>query len=267
MKKKPSTILIVDDEAELREALGFEFKRKGFSVLLAEGGHQAFNLVSTESIDVVLSDVRMPRGNGIELLERIKAKNVDLPVFMFAALDTELSIEDAYDKGSEAIFFKPFDRKRLVEAVHFILTEKDQRWKGRTASREPINFEVELIQTNSSGVQNAKVFNIGRGGIFCTLKKDFPRTEDRLQFRIKIPQGVEGLPGAEIILEGTGIVRWVRNQQGEASPAGCGIEFQELSEDSLKIVLRIINGLRTRSYIPKSGDPIDDQIKLEEMDK
>ena len=69
---KEITILIVDDEIDLRDSIAFDYKRKGFNVLVASSGNEAFEIVKKNKVNVVLSDVRMPDGDGIELLYNIK---------------------------------------------------------------------------------------------------------------------------------------------------------------------------------------------------
>jgi len=66
------TVLIVDDEANFREALAFLLKMEGYKILTAESGHSALKLLKERKVDVVVSDIRMPDGDGIELLRRLK---------------------------------------------------------------------------------------------------------------------------------------------------------------------------------------------------
>ena len=114
---KDIVILVVDDEPELRDALVFDFKRKKFQVLEASNGRDAFEIVKKNRIDVVLTDVRMPGGDGIELLDNIKSFNQEIPVVMFITAYADISTEEALKKGAFAVFSKPFDRKALLEAI------------------------------------------------------------------------------------------------------------------------------------------------------
>ena len=114
---KDITLLIVDDEESLRDAMVYDFKRRGFNVLDASNGTQAFEIVKKTKVDIVLTDVRMPGGDGVELLDHIKAYNPELPVVMFITGFADITLEEAYDKGVDAVFAKPFDRKALLTAV------------------------------------------------------------------------------------------------------------------------------------------------------
>ena len=133
-------ILVVDDEAILRSAIVFDFKRKGFNVLDAENGAQAFEIVKANKIDLVLTDVRMPGGDGIELLDKIKALNASLPVVMFITGFADISLEEAYDKGVDAVFAKPFDRKALLAAVLKALSDINDKWTSRKGVRAESDF-------------------------------------------------------------------------------------------------------------------------------
>jgi len=112
-----ATILIVDDEADLRDAISFDFKRKGFKVLTASCGEEAVRVIDSNKIDLILSDVRMPNGDGLSILDHVKKKNVFTPVVMFITGFADITLEEAFERGADAVFSKPFDRKVLMESV------------------------------------------------------------------------------------------------------------------------------------------------------
>ena len=246
--RQPSeiTILVVDDEAPLRKALVFDFKRKGFNVLDAGNGADAFELVKKNKIDVVLTDVRMPGGDGVELLDRVKAQNPAIPVVMFITGFADLTLEDAYDKGADAVFAKPFDRKALMAAVVKAVSAKDEVWGGRKSERVEANFEIELKFPELNLAISGKVLNIGRGGIFVALDSELPEVESKTEFQIQFERG------ALHSIEGSGIVRWIRAQVADSRPKGCGIEFDYLSDECRTQVIELINDLKTKSFIPKN---------------
>ena len=243
---KDITILIVDDEPALRKALSFDFKRKGFQVLEAANGKDAFELVRNKTIDVVISDIRMPEGDGVELLERIRALQPRNPVVILNTGFADISLEDAYDKGADAVFSKPFDRKVLAAAVIKALTEREERWSSRQFERLSSDFNIDLKYSELNLAVQGQVLNIGRGGIFVSLESNFPTIDARVSFCIKF-QG-EGLKK----LEGSGIIRWVRTEKSECGPTGCGIEFEFLDDSTRKEIIQIINEKKTKSFIPKS---------------
>ncbi len=109
-------ILIVDDEQSMREWMRLLFQRDGFEVLTAEDGVAARELVTREYLDVVLTDIRMPRLDGVQLLKAVRDLSPDAVVLMMTAHWTRDSIEwtEARDLGAEALFEKPFRDVNLV---------------------------------------------------------------------------------------------------------------------------------------------------------
>jgi two-component system response regulator PilR (NtrC family) len=109
-------ILIADDEQSMREWLRILFQRDGFDVLAAEDGLAARDLVAREYVDVVLTDIRMPRLDGVALLKVIRESAPDVLVLMMTAHWTRDSDEwkAARELGAEALFEKPFRDVNLV---------------------------------------------------------------------------------------------------------------------------------------------------------
>ncbi|MEO5668825.1 MAG: response regulator [Bdellovibrionota bacterium] len=115
------TVLIVDDEELLRESIIFDFKRKGFKVLSAANGTVAFEIFQTNSVDLVLSDIRMPGGDGIFLLKKIHARGGQIPVVIFMTGFSEVAPEDVTALGVRKIITKPFERKELMSMIFEML--------------------------------------------------------------------------------------------------------------------------------------------------
>lgn len=240
---KDICVLIVDDEEALRKALIFDFKRKGLRTLEAENGTQAFKLIQENAIDVVLTDVRMPGGDGIELLDKIKHLNPELPVVMFITGFADITLEEAFDKGVDAVFAKPFERKELFASVFHSVKDKNEQWRTYSSKRINTNFPIELSFANSKAIAPGKVVNIGRGGAFVAMNSSFPQLHSQTKFRITFEQE---------LLEGEGIVRWIRTEKNQDGPAGCGIEFLYLNDRSRQQAIELIKKLKTKSYIPRA---------------
>jgi two-component system response regulator PilR (NtrC family) len=113
---KPPRILIADDEQSMREWMRILFQRDGFDVLVAEDGAQARELIAREFVDVVLTDIRMPRVDGLELLASVRELAPDAVVIMMTAHFTRDSEEwkRAREKGAAALLEKPFRDINLV---------------------------------------------------------------------------------------------------------------------------------------------------------
>jgi two-component system response regulator PilR (NtrC family) len=109
-------ILIADDEQSMREWMRLLFQRDGFDVLTAEDGVAARETIAREYVDVVLTDIRMPRLDGVSLLKSIRESAPDVIVTMMTAHWTQDSDEwtEAQSLGAEALFEKPFRDVNLV---------------------------------------------------------------------------------------------------------------------------------------------------------
>ncbi|PWU20021.1 MAG: hypothetical protein C5B49_04940 [Bdellovibrio sp.] len=117
---KGPRVLIVDDEPALREIIEQEFARKGWLTCMAGGGYEAFEILQTTSVEVVVSDVRMSKGSGIQLLDLISADPVIKPIVILISGYSEVDEYKAMKKGAAAFFLKPFRMKDFVDSVILI---------------------------------------------------------------------------------------------------------------------------------------------------
>lgn len=113
-------VLVVDDEPDVRELLCEEIDLLGYSTISAASGRQALEKLASEAVDVVVSDVRMPDGDGLFLLKELRAK-FRIPVILISGF-TDLTPASGFDLGAVAVLAKPYDHKKLAlaleEAMH-----------------------------------------------------------------------------------------------------------------------------------------------------
>ena len=110
------TVLLVDDEHDLREVAEDILRDEGFEVFSASTGDAGFEVYKAEDPDLVISDVRMPGGDGISLLARIREHDPNASVVMMTGY-TDVSEQTIMDLGATAILRKPIGLDHLVEAV------------------------------------------------------------------------------------------------------------------------------------------------------
>lgn len=111
------TLLVVDDVEEMRESLVMAFELKGYTVLSAESGAAAIELVRTKKVDFILSDVRMPAMDGVHLLQEIRKIHPEIPVFLLMSGYTDVTPEQVKAMGAIGLITKPFDLSKVVEAI------------------------------------------------------------------------------------------------------------------------------------------------------
>ncbi|MEX2182990.1 MAG: response regulator [Chloroflexota bacterium] len=118
---RPVSILVVDDSVTTRTLEKSILEAAGFAVAVASFGLEALAALRREHVDLVVSDVDMPRLDGFELTRRIKAdpKTRDLPVVLVTALDAPEQQEQGLDAGADAYLLKhTFDQRVLLETIH-----------------------------------------------------------------------------------------------------------------------------------------------------
>ncbi len=111
------TILIVDDEKHYRLILSEVLEEEGYHSFAAASGMEALDLLKSQIIDVVLTDVKMPGMTGIDLLEKIKEINPDLPVIIMTAFGSVEKAVEAMQKGAYTFILKPFENEALIAHI------------------------------------------------------------------------------------------------------------------------------------------------------
>jgi DNA-binding NtrC family response regulator len=110
-------ILMIDDEAAIRESIETLLTLEGFHVSLAPDGRTGLDLVSRNSYDLLLLDLALPGESGIDLLPRIKELQPNLPVIMITAYGTVANVVDAIRAGAENFVQKPWDNEKLLADI------------------------------------------------------------------------------------------------------------------------------------------------------
>jgi len=107
--RRPPRILVVDDERSMRELLAIVLRREGYDVLLAESGRAAVELLEREPVDLLISDIKMPDLNGVEVLRAAKRIDQDILGIMITAFASTDTAVEAMRLGACDYLSKPFD--------------------------------------------------------------------------------------------------------------------------------------------------------------
>ncbi|MBM4360413.1 MAG: sigma-54-dependent Fis family transcriptional regulator [Deltaproteobacteria bacterium] len=110
-------ILVVDDEANLRRVLAAQLSRDGYEVHTAEDGELAVAFIKEHHVDLVISDLRMPKLGGLELLRWVQAEEPELPVVILTAHGTVDTAVEALKMGAVDYLSKPFDQDEVRRLV------------------------------------------------------------------------------------------------------------------------------------------------------
>jgi PAS domain S-box-containing protein len=142
------TILIVNDSPDQLEMMQFMFQQAGYHVLTASSGNRAFEIVRQSELDLVLSDVMMPDGNGIELCRSIRAdeKFATLPILLVSALRKDVqSVVEALEVGADDYIEIPVDPLHLITRAARLLERKS----AEDVLRERESYYRALIENVS----------------------------------------------------------------------------------------------------------------------
>ncbi len=131
MTVSSKTILVVDDEAAMREVLRVRLEKWGYQVLTAEDGAEAKRVVESAQPDMAISDVVLPDISGLDLLETLQMGNQDRPVVLITAYGTVDAAVEAMKRGAIDFLTKPLDYAQLKAT----LTRAETHLKGRSEVR------------------------------------------------------------------------------------------------------------------------------------
>ena len=118
-------LLIAQDEVDLAEALTAFFEKNHFSVDAVHNGADAYEYAVSGGYDAVILDVMMPRMNGIQVLERLRAEGVKTPVMMLTAKGQKNDRITGFNAGADDYLSKPFDPDELLSRVRAILRRSE----------------------------------------------------------------------------------------------------------------------------------------------
>ena len=126
------SVLVVDDEPDVRDSLEGGLTFEGYDVTTAPDGGRALGLLAEALPDVVVLDVMMPFVDGLEVCRRIRAKGYDVPVLLLTALDATGDRVDGLDAGADDYLAKPFALEELLARLRALLRRaKGQPHDGR----------------------------------------------------------------------------------------------------------------------------------------
>lgn len=114
------SVLIVDDDEDLRDVIAEDFTDQGYNVFVAESGEEALRLFVQERIDVVLTDIQMPNFNGIQLIKALKeinAKQNNRSHFIIMTGFTKYSREELLSCGATDLIEKPIGRNEMLKKI------------------------------------------------------------------------------------------------------------------------------------------------------
>lgn len=231
-------VLIVDDEPGIRESLGLLLEMENFEVALASGGHEGWKKLDGFNPDVLVTDLRMWEGDGIELIQKVKTRDTHKPKTVVITSFDKIRVEESFRMGAEAFVSKPFDIDCLLQSIRRVLQPPEVRWASPPAIQDSA---AELAAEAAPGD-----LRLARGGIRVShIQQPLPKLERTLRF--KITSSDPKLPSE---FEGTGTLRWARPMSEDPEFQEIGVEFEYLEPTCRHAILDWIHSRQPKAFLP-----------------
>lgn len=152
------TILIVDDEKEIRDLIDIYLKGEGYKTLKAEDGEEALEVLSSNEVDLIILDVMMPKLNGIEACLKIREER-EMPIIMLSAKSEDIDKILGLNTGADDYLTKPFNPLELVARV------KSQLRRYRRFSDKAKDGQVEEVKDSLLEIEDI-IINLDTHEVF-----------------------------------------------------------------------------------------------------
>jgi two-component system nitrogen regulation response regulator NtrX len=154
-----SRILVIDDEAAIRDSLRMTLEYEGYEYVSAATGQEGLALAEREAPDLVLLDVKMPGMDGIEVLERLRSMNETLPIVVISGHGTVPTAVEATKKGAFDFIEKPFASERVLVILRNALDQRRLRDENKSLKKA---VEVRHQMIGESQALKAVMAAVGR---------------------------------------------------------------------------------------------------------
>ncbi|MFO7767507.1 MAG: sigma-54 dependent transcriptional regulator [bacterium] len=141
-------ILVVDDEARMAALIRRELEDEGYDVVTASDGEAALEQVAAGELDLVVTDLKMPGMDGIELLREVKGRDADCEVILMTAYASAETAVEAMKEGAYDYLVKPFEMAELVMMVERITEHQRLRAENRQLKEDLSSGAGEIIGTS-----------------------------------------------------------------------------------------------------------------------
>jgi DNA-binding NtrC family response regulator len=265
-----ATILVVDDEKSIRHTLKEILEYEKHTVEMAEDGLVALELIANQSFDVVLCDIKMPRMDGIEVLEKIMQQAPDIPVIMISGHGNIDTAVEAIKKGAFDFIEKPLDLNRLLITIRNALDRSHLVTEAKTLKRkvsktfdmigesEPIRKIKDMIERVAP--TDARVLVTGANGTGKELVARWIHEKSERAAAPFIEVNCAAIPSELIESELFGhekgaFTSAIKDRKGKFEQANGGTLFlDEIGDMSLSAQSKVLRALQENKITRVGGD-------------
>jgi phosphate regulon transcriptional regulator PhoB len=150
-----ATILVVDDEREIRELLRYNLERQGYQVLTAQDGEEGLKRIFATHPDLVLLDLLLPGLNGLEVLRELRQEpsTRDLPVLLLTARGTEMDKLLGFERGADDYVTKPFSPREVIARVEAVLRRAKPPRESEALDAGPLTLDHAKREAHFAGTE------------------------------------------------------------------------------------------------------------------
>ncbi|MEQ1438420.1 sigma-54 dependent transcriptional regulator [Fontimonas sp. SYSU GA230001] len=198
-------VLVVDDEDNMRRVLEIMLSRRGYRTLSAANGRAAFELLSSQSVDLVISDLRMPEMTGIELLRKLREAGNEVPLVMITAQGSIESAVEAMRLGACDYLLRPFDVETLdlaisrvfsvremIQQKDYLRAQLDHAWEGlvgTSPAMQQVRTQIAQVAPTRASVLLTGETGTGKEVVARAIHRASPRRE-----RLFVPVNCAAIP-------------------------------------------------------------------------
>ena len=155
-------ILVAEDERHIRELISKTLENNGYTTIQAENGDVAYDAFLNEHIDLIITDIMMPKIDGVSLVKEIRQLNKNIPIIMLTALDTFKDKEKGFTSGADDYIVKPVNTQELLLRIkahlrrYKIVSDSHFQHKNTTLNLQ----EMTCVINNQSFELTTKEFQL-----------------------------------------------------------------------------------------------------------
>lgn len=185
-------ILLLEDDKSLNRGISLKLQKEGYEVLSAFGVTEAEEVFRTNQIDLIISDITMNDGNGLDFAREVRKKS-DVHILFLTALDQEVDIVNGYDVGADDYITKPFSLMVLISKVNATMRRIESRQNGSEETGELYAEDICMQSVQMKVYKGGEELNLSKKEI--QLLHYFLEHPGQIISKEQILEAVWGLDG------------------------------------------------------------------------
>lgn len=178
-----STILVIDDDRDVRTFLERFLRINGFQVLLAEGGEEGLmHLTQHPEVELLILDLMMPGMSGYEVMEQLAQQEQNTPVMIISAKSEQDEVRKAIELGAVDYLFKPFNKDYLLFKLNNILERQRDRARQAAARRKSVHLQAAtslmIRRITTQGITFESTFPVDVGAVVVISSTEINQRAD-----------------------------------------------------------------------------------------